>query len=106
LVVIAGIITIVAVFIVAPLHFKTPNDVTAATTATGGVIAALVGSYFGLRGATAAQGMAQQMMRHAASTSRRDTAGVEPTAKRSSGSGWGDEIAPPDDDSEPPQAGG
>ena len=63
IVVISGILAVVAVFVVAALHFTTPSDVTGATTATGGVIAALVGSYFGLRGATAAQGMAQDMMR-------------------------------------------
>src|SRR5947209_917904 len=47
IVVVAGILAIVAVFVVAAALFKTPTDVTAATTATGGVIAALVGSYFG-----------------------------------------------------------
>jgi hypothetical protein len=54
-VVIAGLIAVVAIFVVAVLHYKTAAEVTTAVGAVSGVIAALVGAYFGIRGATLAQ---------------------------------------------------
>ena len=54
-VVIAGLVAVVAIFVVAVLHYKTAAEVTTAVGAVSGVIAALVGSYFGIRGATLAQ---------------------------------------------------
>ena len=55
IVVIAGLVAIVAVFVVAVLQYNTAADVTTAVGAVSGVIAALVGAYFGIRGATLAQ---------------------------------------------------
>jgi hypothetical protein len=54
-VVIAGLVSVVAIFVVAVLHYKTAAEVTTAVGAVSGVIAALVGAYFGIRGATLAQ---------------------------------------------------
>ena len=54
-VVIAGLVAVVAIFVVAVLHYKTAAEVTTAVGAVSGVIAALVGAYFGIRGATLAQ---------------------------------------------------
>jgi uncharacterized membrane protein YdcZ (DUF606 family) len=54
-VVIAGLAAIVIVFGIAVLKYKTAADVTTAVGAVSGVIAALVGAYFGIRGATLAQ---------------------------------------------------
>ena len=54
-VVIAGLVAVVAIFVVATLHYKTAAEVTTAVGAVSGVIAALVGAYFGIRGATLAQ---------------------------------------------------
>jgi len=62
IVVVIGIVAVVATFIVAVLHYHTATDVTTALSPTVGVIAALVGAYFGVRGATLAQGQAIQMM--------------------------------------------
>jgi hypothetical protein len=55
IVVIAGLIAIVAVFIFAAFQYKQASEVTTAVGAVSGVIAALVGAYFGIRGATLAQ---------------------------------------------------
>src|SRR5438477_199711 len=55
IVVITGLVAIVAVFILAVLQYKTAAEVTTAVGAVSGVIAALVGAYFGIRGATLAQ---------------------------------------------------
>jgi uncharacterized membrane protein YdcZ (DUF606 family) len=54
-VVIAGLAAVVVIFVVAVLHYKTAAEVTTAVGAVSGVIAALVGAYFGIRGATLAQ---------------------------------------------------
>ena len=59
IVVITGLGAIVAVFVVAVLHYKNAADVTTAIGAVSGVIAALVGAYFGIRGAILAQGNAE-----------------------------------------------
>src|SRR5947209_20241212 len=60
IVVVTGLVAIVAVFVVAVLHYKNAADVTTAVGAVSGVIAALVGAYFGIRGAILAQGNAEQ----------------------------------------------
>lgn len=54
-VVIAGLLAITAIFVVAVLHYKKASDVATAVGAASGVIGALVGAYFGIRGATLAQ---------------------------------------------------
>jgi len=54
-VVITGLVAIVVVFGIAVLRYSTAADVTTAVGAVSGVIAALVGAYFGIRGATLAQ---------------------------------------------------
>jgi uncharacterized membrane protein YdcZ (DUF606 family) len=54
-VVISGLVAVVVIFVVAVLHYKTAAEVTTAVGAVSGVIAALVGAYFGIRGATLAQ---------------------------------------------------
>ena len=59
IVVVTGLVAIVAVFVVAVLHYKNAADVTTAVGAVSGVIAALVGAYFGIRGAILAQGNAE-----------------------------------------------
>jgi hypothetical protein len=59
IVVITGLVAIVAVFIFAVLEYKTAAEVTTAVGAVSGVIAALVGAYFGIRGATLAQANAE-----------------------------------------------
>jgi hypothetical protein len=53
--VIAGLLSIVAVFIFAVFQYTTAAEVTTAVGAVSGVIAALVGAYFGIRGASLAQ---------------------------------------------------
>jgi uncharacterized membrane protein YdcZ (DUF606 family) len=58
-VVIAGLVAVVVIFVVAVLHYKSAAEVTTAVGAVSGVIAALVGAYFGIRGATLAQGKAE-----------------------------------------------
>lgn len=55
LVVIAGLVAIVAVSITAILHYDAASDVATATVGVSGVIAALVGAYFGVRGSSLAQ---------------------------------------------------
>jgi len=54
-VVIAGLAAIVIVFVSSLLAFDTAADVTSATAGISGVIAALVGTYFGIRGSSLAQ---------------------------------------------------
>jgi hypothetical protein len=51
----AGLVAVVTIFVVAVLHYNTAAEVTTAVGAVSGVIAALVGAYFGIRGATLAQ---------------------------------------------------
>jgi hypothetical protein len=60
IVVITGLVAVVAIFTVAALHYKQAADVATATAGVSGVIAALVGAYFGVRGATLAQKQAEQ----------------------------------------------
>ena len=55
IVVMAGLLSIVAVFVFAVFQYKTAAEVTTAVGAVSGVIAALVGAYFGIRGASLAQ---------------------------------------------------
>jgi hypothetical protein len=59
IVVIAGLIAIVAVFVVAVIHYPKATEVTTAVGAVSGVIAALVGAYFGIRGSSLAQTKAE-----------------------------------------------
>jgi hypothetical protein len=54
-VVIAGLIAIVAVFMVASTKYGKASDVATATAGVSGVIAALVGAYFGIRGSSLTQ---------------------------------------------------
>ena len=51
-VVIAGLFAIVIVFVFANEKWDEASDVTTVVSAVSGVIAALVGAYFGVRGAT------------------------------------------------------
>jgi ABC-type nickel/cobalt efflux system permease component RcnA len=57
-VVITGLVAIVIVFVVAVLHYDTATQVTTSVGAVSGVIAALVGTYFGIRGSYTAQKIA------------------------------------------------
>src|SRR4051794_7336350 len=54
-VVIAGLLAVVAVAVVAILHYGDPADVATAASPFTGVIVGIVGTYFGVRGATQAQ---------------------------------------------------
>ncbi len=54
-VVVAGVFAIVVIFGIAVARYKEASDVATATASVSGVIAALVGAYFGIRGATLAQ---------------------------------------------------
>jgi hypothetical protein len=59
IVVISGLIAIVIIFVFAIEHYKQASDVATATASVSGVIAALVGAYFGIRGSSLAQEKAQ-----------------------------------------------
>jgi hypothetical protein len=59
IVVISGLIAIVIIFVFAIEHYKQASDVATATAGVSGVIAALVGAYFGIRGSSLAQEKAQ-----------------------------------------------
>jgi hypothetical protein len=59
IVVICGLIAIVVIFVFAIEHYKQASDVATATASVSGVIAALVGAYFGIRGSSLAQEKAQ-----------------------------------------------
>jgi hypothetical protein len=59
-VVIAGLVSIVGIFVAAVLTYSAASDVATATASVSGVIAALVGAYFGIRGATLAQKQANE----------------------------------------------
>jgi hypothetical protein len=59
IVVICGLIAIVIIFVFAIEHYKQASDVATATAGVSGVIAALVGAYFGIRGSWLAQEKAQ-----------------------------------------------
>jgi hypothetical protein len=54
-VVIAGLAAIVMVFVASVIAFDKASDVASATAGVSGVIAALVGAYFGIRGSSLAQ---------------------------------------------------
>jgi hypothetical protein len=60
IVVISGLIAIVVIFIFAIEHYKAASDVATATAGVSGVIAALVGAYFGIRGSSMAQEKAEK----------------------------------------------
>jgi hypothetical protein len=60
IVVISGLIAIVVIFVVAIDHYKQASDVATATASISGVIAALVGAYFGIRGSSMAQDKAEK----------------------------------------------
>src|SRR4051812_12453846 len=55
IVVIAGLIALVTVFSIAVATYDKAADVTTAVGAVSGVIAAMVGAYFGIRGAVLGQ---------------------------------------------------
>jgi hypothetical protein len=59
-VIIAGLVAVVAVAVVAMLQYDEAADVVTVLGAVTGVIAALVGGYFGVRGATLAQQKANE----------------------------------------------
>jgi hypothetical protein len=59
-VVIAGLLAIVAIAVVAILHYGTPADVATAASPFTGVIVGLVGTYFGVRGANLGQEKANE----------------------------------------------
>jgi hypothetical protein len=59
IVVICGLIAIVVIFVFAIEHYKQASDVATATASVSGVIAALVGAYFGIRGSSMAQEKAE-----------------------------------------------
>jgi hypothetical protein len=59
IVVICGLIAIVIIFVFAIEHYKQASNVATATASVSGVIAALVGAYFGIRGSSLAQEKAQ-----------------------------------------------
>ncbi len=54
-VVVAGLIAIVSIFVVASAKYGKASDVATATAGVSGVIAALVGAYFGIRGSSLSQ---------------------------------------------------
>jgi energy-converting hydrogenase Eha subunit A len=60
IVVISGLVAIVIIFVVAIGHYKEASDVATATASISGVIAALVGAYFGIRGSSMAQEKAEK----------------------------------------------
>lgn len=57
-VVITGLIVILVSFVVAVLHYDNATEATTAVGAVSGVIAALVGAYFGVRSTYTAQRLA------------------------------------------------
>ncbi|MGN6371687.1 MAG: hypothetical protein ACTHM1_01660 [Solirubrobacteraceae bacterium] len=59
-VIIAGLAALVAVAIAAIFHYSSAADVVTAVSPVTAVIAALVGAYFGVRGATLAQQKANE----------------------------------------------
>lgn len=55
-VVIAALVTLAAIFALAQYRYHKAGDVTAVMASVGGIIAAIVGAYFGIRGAILGQG--------------------------------------------------
>jgi len=62
-VVIAGLLALVAVAVFAIVHYEKPADVATVMSPLTGVIVGLVGTYFGVRGATHAQEKANEAER-------------------------------------------
>lgn len=60
--VIAGLFAIVGIFALAVGEYDKASDVATAVGSVSGVIGALVGAYFGIRGTTVAQAQAMEMM--------------------------------------------
>jgi hypothetical protein len=63
-VVVVGLAAVVAVAIPAIFHYKSAADVVTVLAPVTGVIGALVGAYFGIRGATLAQQQANEGLAH------------------------------------------
>jgi hypothetical protein len=61
-VVFAGLAAIVGAFAIAAAHFSKASEFATAVASVSGVIAAMVGAYFGVRGTTVAQGQAMEML--------------------------------------------
>jgi hypothetical protein len=61
-VVIAGLVAIVAVFGFSLLRFDKAAEVATAVGSVSGIIAALIGAYFGIRGSSLAQAQVIEMM--------------------------------------------
>jgi energy-converting hydrogenase Eha subunit A len=61
-VIIAGLAAIVIIFGLAIARFDNATQVSTAVSAVSGVIAAIVGAYFGLRGSSIAQAQMMEMM--------------------------------------------
>lgn len=59
-VVIAGLFAIVVVFVIASFEFGKASEIATATAGVSGVIAAIVGAYFGIRGASLTHKYAQE----------------------------------------------
>lgn len=70
-VVMAGVIAIGLIFVVAIIRYDEASEVATATASVSGVIAALVGAYFGLRGATLGQTSNDQSSTGTGSTGRK-----------------------------------
>jgi hypothetical protein len=61
-VVVGGLAAIIIIFGVAVARFNKAGEVATAVGSVSGVIAAIIGSYFGLRGSTVAQAQVIEMM--------------------------------------------
>jgi len=61
-IVIAGLVAIVIIFGASLVRFSKASDVATAVGSVSGVIAALIGAYFGIRGSTVAQAQVIEMM--------------------------------------------
>jgi hypothetical protein len=85
-VVAGGLLAVVAVFAAAVVRYDDPTAVSTAMAPVTGVIAALVGAYFGIRGATMAQDKANQSahelarIQHGAPAREAQAAGAQPVA--------------------------
>jgi hypothetical protein len=78
-VVIAGLLALVGVAVIAILHYSKPADVATAASPFTGVIVGLVGTYFGVRGATQAQQKANEAERLRGPRDRSPEAGGDGT---------------------------
>jgi hypothetical protein len=83
-----GLVAIVGIFALAVSEYNKASDVATAVGSVSGVIAALVGAYFGIRGTTVAQAQAMEMMashltaRPQATSAKASPARVVPAAGR------------------------